>query len=202
MQPGQVVPDLLQLEVDLLAGDHAFGDELVGPQLGDALLALDHLVHLGLRVGRLVGLVVAEAPVADEVDDRVVAELVAEGEGEAHRADAGGDVVGVDVDDRAVEALGEVGRPPRGARVVGIGGEADLVVLDEVQRAADRVAVQALQVERLRDDALRRERRVAVEHDRHGGGAVAARVRALARGLRGARGADYDGVDELQVRGV
>ena len=131
-----------------------------------------------------------------------MAELVAERERQAHRADARGDVVGVDVDDRAVEALGEVGRPPRGARVVGIGGEADLVVLDEVQRAADRVAVQALQVERLRDDALRRERRVAVEHDRHGGGAVAARVRALARGLRGARGAHDDRVDELEVARV
>jgi hypothetical protein len=32
---------------------------------------------------------VAEAPVADEVDDDVVAELLAEGEGQAHGGDAG-----------------------------------------------------------------------------------------------------------------
>ena len=50
-----------------------------------------------------------EAPVADQVDQHVVAELLAEGEREAHRADAGRDVVGVDVDDRHVEALRQVG---------------------------------------------------------------------------------------------
>ena len=100
VQARQVVPDLLLLGLDLLARDHALLDELLGAQLGDALLALDRRVHLGLRVRGLVGLVVAEAAVADQVDDDVVAELLAEGEGEAHGADAGGDVVGVDVDDR------------------------------------------------------------------------------------------------------
>ena len=95
-----------------------------------------------------------------------MAELLAEREREPHGRDAGRDVVGVDVDDRHVEALGQV-RGPRGrARVVGIGGEADLVVLDDVDRAADRVAVERLQVERLGDDTLTRERGVAVEDDR------------------------------------
>ena len=75
-------------------------------------------VHLRLRVGRLVGLVVAEAAVADQVDDDVVAELLAEGERQADGADARLHVVGVDVDDRRVVALGEVGRPPGRARVV------------------------------------------------------------------------------------
>ena len=41
-------------------------------------MLLDPLVHERLRVGRLVALVVAEAPVADEVDDDVVAEPLAE----------------------------------------------------------------------------------------------------------------------------
>ena len=168
----------------------------------DALLLLDARVHLGLRVGGLVGLVVAEAAVADQVDDDVVAELLAEGEGEADGGDAGRHVVGVDVDDRHVVALGEVGGPPGRARVVGVGREADLVVLDEVQRAADRVAVQRLQVQRLGDDALAGEGRVAVQDDRHGRVGVAVGVRALARGLRGARGADDDGVHVLQVRRV
>ena len=136
--------------------DDAAADQLVGPQLADALVRLDRGVHLGLRVGRLVGLVVAEAAVADQVDQDVVAPALAEREREPHRRDARLDVVGVDVDDRDVEALREVRGPARRARVVGVGREADLVVGDQVQRAADGVAVERLQVERLGDDALRR----------------------------------------------
>ena len=108
VEVGEVVPHLLGLALHLLARDHAFGDQAVGPQLGDALLVLDLGVHLRLRVGGLVGLVVPEAPVADQVDQDVVAELLAEGEGQAHGTHAGGHVVGVDVDDRHVEALREV----------------------------------------------------------------------------------------------
>ena len=145
------------------------------------VLALILRRHLGLRVGGLVGLVVAPAAVADQVDQDVVAELVAVGEGEPDGGDAGGDVVGVDVDDRDVEALGEVGRPAGGARLVRIGREADLVVLDQVDRAADRVAVEALEVQRLRHDALAGEGGVAVQDDRHRRGVVDVRVRALAR---------------------
>ena len=162
-------------------------------------MLLDHLVHLGLRVGRLVGLVVAEAPVADQVDQDVVAELLAEREREPHGRDAGRDVVGVDVDDRDVEALRQVRRPGRRARVVGIGREADLVVLDDVDRAADRVAVERLQVERLGDDALAGEGGVAVEDHRDRGVRVLVRVRSLAGRLRGAGRARGDRGDELEM---
>ena len=51
----------------------------------DRRVLLDHLVHRGLRVGGLVGLVVAEAAVADQVDQHVVAELLAEREREPQR---------------------------------------------------------------------------------------------------------------------
>ncbi len=163
---------------------------------------LDLCVHLGLGVGGLVGLVVAEAAVADQVDQDVVAELLAEREGEADGADAGGDVVGVDVDDRDVEALREVRGPARGAGVVGVGGEADLVVGDEVDGAADLVAVERLQVERLGDDPLGGERGVAVDRDRDGGVGVLVGVGPLAGGLGGAGGALDDGGDVLEVGGV
>ncbi len=197
-----MVPDLLRLLVDFLTRDDAFGDEPVGQQLGDTLLRLDLRVHLRLRVGGLVGLVVAEAAVADQVDQHVVAELLAECEGEPHGAHAGLHVVGVDVHDRHVEALRQVRCPARRARVVGVGREADLVVRDDVHRAADLVAVERLQVERLRDDALAGERGVAVDHDRHGRVGVLVRVRALARRLRRARRALDDRIDVLEVARV
>ncbi len=68
--------------------------------------------------------------------------------------------------------------------------------------AADRVAVEALQVERLRDDALAREGRVAVQDHRDRRVVVQVRVRALARGLDRARGALDDRADVLQVARV
>ena len=127
---GQHLPDLVGQLGRLLLGDDALLDQLPREQLARRRVLLDHLVHLGLRVGGLVGLVVAEPAVADQVDEHVVAELLAEREREANRADAGGHVVGVDVEDRHVEALGQVRGPVGRARIIGIGGETDLIILD------------------------------------------------------------------------
>ena len=93
-------------------------------------------------------------------------ELLAIGERQADRGDRSLGIVGVDVDDRHVEALREVARVARRPALGGVGREADLVVRDEVQRSAGRVAVEAVQVERLGDDALPGERGVAVDEDR------------------------------------
>jgi hypothetical protein len=69
---------------------------------------LDLVVHERLGVAGLVGLVVAEAAVPDQVDHRVAAELAPEAHREADGVDARLDVVGVHVDDRKVVALREV----------------------------------------------------------------------------------------------
>ena len=127
--------------------------------LAHRTLLRDPLRLQRLRVRGLVLLVVAEAAIADEIDDDVVAELLAVREREADRRDRRLGIVGVDVDDRHVEALGEVARVARRASLGGIGREADLVVGDEVKRPARRVAVERVQVERLRDDALTRRTR-------------------------------------------
>ncbi len=126
-----------------LGAEHALVDELRAVELAHRRMGLDLLDHQRLRVGGLVLLVVAEAAVADEVDHDVVAEAAAVGEREPDRRDRGFGVVGVDVDDRHVEALREVGRVARRAAFGGIGREADLVVRDQVQRAAGRVARRA-----------------------------------------------------------
>ena len=199
---GQHLPDLVGHLGRLLLGDDPLLDQRPREQLAHRRMLLDHLVHLGLGVGGLVGLVVAEAAVADQVDQHVVPELLAERERQPDGADAGGDVVGVDVDDRDVVALGQIGRPVCRAGIVRVGGEPDLVVLDDVDRAADRVAVDRLQVERLGDHALPRERGVAVDDHRHRRVGLAVGVRTLAGRLGGARGARRDRRHELQVRGV
>ena len=142
---------------DLRFGDHAFRDETGGVRLPDRRLLLDLLRLERLRVRGLVLLVVSESPVADKVDHEVVAELLAVGEGEPRRREGCLGVVCIHVDDGDVEAFREVARVARGASFRRIGREADLVVRDDVQRAARRVAVERVEVEGLRDDALARE---------------------------------------------
>ncbi len=138
----------------------------------------------------------------DEIDDDVVAELVPVGEREADRRQRRLGVIGVHVDDRNVEPLGEVARVPRRAPLRGIRGEADLVVGDDVQRPAGGVAVQRVEVERLGDDALPRERSVAVDEDRQGDGRVVDARPARAVGLLRTRQALDDRVDRLEMARV
>src|SRR3954453_24158920 len=76
--------------------------------------------RLGVR--GLVLLVVAVPPVADEVDDDVVAEAATVCERQPDRGERGLGIVGVDVDDRDVEALGEVARVTGRAAALGAGG--------------------------------------------------------------------------------
>ena len=93
----------------LLLAEHALGDQCVAVGGDDGRVRRNLRRLLRLRIGGLVGFVVTEAPVADQVDDHVVPEALAKRE----REPSGGEhrlwVVGVDVDDRAVEALGEIG---------------------------------------------------------------------------------------------
>ena len=110
-----------------------------------------------LRIRGFVLLVVTEPPVSDEVDDDVVPELLAVREREPNRSNGRLGIVGVDVDDRHVEALCQIARVPRRSPFGRIRREPDLVVRDHVQRPAGRVAVERVEIERLRDHALTRE---------------------------------------------
>ena len=101
----------------------------------------------------------AVAPVADEIDDHVLLEPVAELEREAHDAHRGFGVVAVHVEDRCLHHLGDVGRVHARAPEVGRGGEAELVVDDHVDGAADLVARHLGEVERLGDHTLARRTR-------------------------------------------
>src|SRR2546422_5627370 len=132
---------------------------MVGVALARRGRLLDPLIHRGLRVGRLVAFVVTPAPVAYDIDHHVAVELVAIQHREPRRGEARLHVVRIDVDDRRIEAFGEVARVVGGASFLRIGGEAELVVADQVDRATRRVAFEPGEVERLRHDALRGERR-------------------------------------------
>ena len=191
--------DLGDERLGLVGGDRALLDEARRIDGAHRRLSLDPLDHQRLRVRRVVLLVVAEAPVADEVDHEVVAELRPVGERQPHGRQRRLGIVGVDVHDRHVESLGQVARVAGRAALGRIGRVADLVVRDQVERAARRVALERLQVQRLGDDALPRERRVAVNQDGQRDGRIVDAGTDGAVGLLGPGATLDDGVGRLEV---
>ena len=100
------------------------------------------------------------------------------------------------MEDRAVEALGQVGGVVGGAAGVRGGGEAHLVVNHDVDGAAVSVTAQLRQVDGLLDNAQAGEGSIAVEHDWNNGVALWALVQDV---LLSAGDALHDRIDGLEV---
>ena len=160
----------------------------------------DLLVHHRLGERRLVAFVVAVAAIAEHVDDDGLVEFLPEFDRDLGREHHRFRIVAVDVEDRRVDHLRHVGRIGRGARIARIGGEADLVVDDEVQRTAGAVALQVRQPEAFRHHALACERGVAVHQQRQHRDALVRRIAVLV--LLGAHLAEHHGIDDFEMRGV
>ncbi len=190
--------------VRLLVRHNSFAREPLGELLAHGRVLGDRRGEQRLRVRGLVLLVVAVPAVADEIDDDVVAEALAVRHREADRRDRRLGIVGVHVDDRNVEAFRKVARVARRAAVRGIGGEADLVVRDDVQRAAGRVAGKTLEIQCLSNFALAGERSVTVDEHRQRDARVGVALARRAVGLLGARASfdnRVDGLEMARVRG-
>ncbi len=166
--------------------------------LPERRMLLDLLVEQRLRDGGIVDFAVAVAPVADEIDDNIGAELVAIVHGHAGHANDGVDIFGVDVEDRdrlaARDARGEARRVLLGVAR----GESEKIVDDDVDGAADGVSRQVGIVHGLGEDALTGERCVSMNQEGNiFFGATFARAVLL-----GARAAHGDGIDGLEVAWV
>ncbi len=185
-------------------GDNAPLDQVRPPTAGaHAGMLVDALVHQRLGEVRLVAFVVTVAPVADQVDHEILAEAPPIGARHPRRRDAGFGIVGVDVDDRHLEAFGEVAGVERAARIARFGREAELIVGDDVDCAARPVAGKLRQVERLGDDPLTGEGGVAVNQDRLGQLRVEDGRAGLADvGSGGARHALDHRIDGFEVAGI
>ena len=138
---------------------------VLGVDLVEARVLADRLVEHRLGDRRVVDLAVAVAPVADEVDHHVGAELVAVVDGDLGHPHDLLRVLAVDVEDRHRQPLGDVRRVAPGPERLGLGGEADQVVDHDVDGAAHGVAVQVGEVQGLGEDALAGEGGVAVHDD-------------------------------------
>ncbi len=159
----------------------------------------DGVVEGRLRKAGLVPLVVALAAVADDIDDDVPAEGLAVFDGELDQEDGGDGIVSIDVEDGEAEGLGHRGAVDGGAGVLRQGGEADLVIDDDVDGAAGAVTLQLRQIEGLEDDALAGEGGIAVDED---GEDLPPLDGIVEDPLVGAGLALDDGIDGLEVAGI
>ena len=141
----------------------------------------------------------AVAAIADDVEHEVGGEFLAELGGHLGTPDDGLGVVAVHMQDRRLDRLGNVGAIQAGIGMCRDGGEADLVVDDDMHGAAGAVADELAHRQRLVDQALAGEGRVAMHQDAHH---RASRPRVARHVLPRADLADDDGIDRLEMRGV
>ena len=102
----QLVVEVLCCLLCVFLGDVAAADEVLGVAGAHRRVGLDAVVHDRLGHRRVVGLVVAAQAVADQVDEDVLAKLAAVLGGQLGNPGGCLRIVAVDVEHRAVEALG------------------------------------------------------------------------------------------------
>ena len=111
----------------------------------------------------------AAPPVAQHVDDDVLVELLPEVHRQPGDPHAGFGIVAVDVEDRCPNHFRDIGAVLGRPGELRCGGEADLVVHDDVDGAAGAVSLEQRQVQRLGHHALAGERGIPVQHQRNHG---------------------------------
>ncbi len=192
---GELVPHRLRLG----RSEYAFHGEPFGVQRPRGLHLVDRAVHQRLGERRFVGLVMAVAAIADDVEHDVGGEAHAElgrhAGAEHHRLG----IVAVHVQDRHLDRFCHIGAVEAGIGVRGNRGEADLVVDHEMHRAAGAVADELAHGQRLVHQPLAGERRVAVHQDRHH---RAAPLRVARLVLPRTHLADHHRIDRLKMRRV
>ena len=128
-------------------------------------MILDGVVFLRLGDGGIVHFAVAVAAIADKIDDNVAAKFCAIFSGEAADANDGVGILGVDVEHGNALALGDVGGESRGVFLNRWRGKSDEIVDDDVNRAADGVALEIGEIQCFGKNALACEGGVAVHDD-------------------------------------
>jgi hypothetical protein len=194
---------LLVQRFDRVLGHVATLDQGARPDLADRRVRGDRGIHQWLRERGFIPFVVPVPAVADQIDQKIALELRAVGNRQTRHLDARFRVVGVDVDDRDLESAREAAGIRRAVGVLRPGREAQLVVRDDVNRAAGAVAGQPAQIQGLGDNPLTGERGVAVNQDRHAAGRIEPRrPGAVHRGAGGAGHPLDHRIDRFEVTRV
>lgn len=119
-------------------------NELFTVDVSDWFHLVDDLVHQRLGEGGLVKLVMSELSVTDQVDDHVTLELLAELRSKSESALDILHRVGVNVEDRSVDRLGNISSVDARSALAGVSCETNLVVNNDVDGATSFVVSQRL----------------------------------------------------------
>ena len=177
----------------------SFGGEFFRVDFARARMPRDFAIHQRLRHQRLVLLVVAVAAVAHHIDDNVAPEFLPIIDRHLRREQGGFRIVAAEMHDRRFDHFGDIGAKESRARVGrSRSRESDLVVHDNVHRAAGAIAVRLRQIERFHHHALAGESGVAVDDDRQNKPPRRVAAPILARAHRPLR----DRAHDLQMRRV
>ena len=160
-------------------------------------MGADFFIHQRLGEARFVAFVMPEATIAPHVDDDRFLELLTEFGRHARREDDRLRIVAIDVEDRRLDHFRDIGGIGRRARETRIGGEADLVIDDEMQRTAGAMSLEAGEAETFRNHALTRKSRVAMNEQRHNGVSIAVMLILL-----GAHLAQHHRIDDFEMRRI
>ena len=136
--------------------------------------------------------------IAEQVDHDILAKALPVVESGARDFDDRLRIVAIDVEDRRLNSLRDVRRVGAGARLRRGRGKPDLIIDDDMDRAAGAVPAQIRQFEQFGHQTLPGEGGVAVHQD--AGHFLALGVAALV--LLGARFAEHDRVDRFEVRRI
>ncbi len=112
--------------------------------LADVFFIADRLIHKRLGEARLVAFVMAKATITVRVDDHILVKSRAKLQSESDRVSDRFRFIAVDMENRHLQHfhhVGCVGRRPRRARRR---GEADLIVDDDVNHAANFIRIEPL----------------------------------------------------------
>ena len=137
----------------------------------------------------------AQPAIAIHVNENVRLKFLAEIHRQLHDLRDGFRVFAVHVENRRLQHPRHVRRVSGRAAFIRRRGETDLVVDDDVQRAADGVTGKLAQVERFLNDAFAGKRRVAVNEQAEHLAAIAVAKPVLMR----AHAAQHDGIHKFQM---
>ena len=185
--------------LDFLFRDDPGIEELAGEETANRRMGVDFGVEGGLGEVRLVALVVSVPAIANDIENDVLVEFLAEFEGELDDVSGGQGVVAIDVKDREAEGFSGSGTIASGAGVGSEGGEGNLVIDDNVDGATRAVALEAGEIEGFGHDALADESAVAVNQD---GEDLFAFDRVIAVALASPGHAFHDRIYRLEVAWV
>ena len=176
--------------------EQALAGEIETEERRGGRMLRDAAGHVRLREAGLVGFVVTVTAVANDVDDDIAAKGLAELQSELRSADDLHRAIAIHMEDGRFDHLRHVGAVVGRTGVLRHRGEADLVVHDEVDRAAGAVTGKLREIQHLSDETLASESRVTMNEHRDDFLAVLCIAQ---RTLTGSRHAFHHGIDGFQV---